>query len=107
MRPQKYRNVRTTVDGHSFASKKEANRWCELVLLQQAGQISGLGRQPRYKLHAPNGDLIGCYVADFAYEENGRLVVEDVKSVATAANALYRWKAKHFTAEYGIRITEV
>jgi len=33
----KYRNVRTEVDGIKFASKKEARRYQELRLLEKAG----------------------------------------------------------------------
>ena len=34
----KYRNKRTVVDGISFASKREANRYSELALLETVGK---------------------------------------------------------------------
>lgn len=103
----KYRAVRTTVDGVTFASKREAKRFGELKILQAAGKISELKLQPKYRLHAPNGDEIAVYVGDFSYVEDGRVVVEDVKSPATRKIATYRLKKKWVKAEYGIEIHEV
>ncbi len=100
----KYRAVRTKVGDLTFDSKKEARRYGELVALQAAGKISGLRFQVPFKLHAGNGNLIGKYVADFVYDEAGRVVVEDVKGFKTP---MYRWKKKHLKAEYGIEIQEV
>ena len=99
----KYGNKRTVVDGITFHSKREANRWQELRLLQRAGKIALLRRQVRFKL-AVNGVVIGCYVADFTYIEHGRLVVEDSKGMRLD---LYKWKAQHFAAQYGFAIREV
>lgn len=103
MRPSKYRNVRTVVDGITFASKAEARRYQELKLLERAGKISGLKLQPRYPLNAEDGTKIATYVADFEYvsEFNGRTYTEDVKGVETAA---FRLKSKLFEAQYGRKI---
>ncbi len=110
-RRSKYGAVRTTVDGITFHSAKEAARYQELQMLQMAGQITGLECQPRFDLWAHTGVVadapvrIGCYVADFAYETSQEtMVVEDVKGFKTP---LYRWKKKHFEAQYGIKIREV
>ena len=123
----KYRAQPTVVDGVRFASKREAARYAELKLLEKAGEIRGLVLQPRFELHAAmtlrdvgrgrDPARIGCYVGDFAFEERAvppggpvafrrewRRVVEDVKGFKTP---LYRWKAKHVSAEYGIVIREV
>ena len=106
--PRKYRNKPTTVDGIRFASKAEARRYGELKLLEKAGEISGLDLQPAYNLHTFNmldqPVCVGKYVADFTYNENGREVVEDVKSPATAKDKLFVWKRRHFEAEYGIKL---
>jgi len=107
---RKYRNQPTTVDGIRFASKAEARRYAELRLLEKAGQITGLELQPRYQLtcRARTGrgqHKVGEYIADFIYFEGNKVVVEDVKSPPTAKNALFRWKLKHFEAEYGIKLT--
>ena len=112
LRRHKYGAHPTTVDNIRFASKAEARRYCELKLLEKAGEIRELEIQPRYELLAwpARGDrtraMVGHYVADFRYRSGpqGLLVVEDVKGVRTA---LYRWKKKHVEAQYGIQITEI
>ena len=101
-KPSKYRNVRTIVDGITFASKKEAKRYVELKLLVKLKAIFNLDLQPRYPLTV-NGLNIGTYVADFHYVQNGVGVVEDVKGVRTST---YRLKAKLMKALYGITIKE-
>lgn len=100
----KYRNIRTTVDGIKFASKKEARRYAELALLQKAGRIHNLFCQRPFPL-AVNGVALGKYVADFTYSEvpSGRYVVEDVKGFRTP---IYRLKAKLMLALHGVKISE-
>lgn len=117
----KYNAVKTTVDGITFHSLKEANRYRELELLQRAGKIARLKLQPRFSLFVtedayrnghgfqePRDIEIGAYVADFEYDELSveatRRVVEDVKGFKTP---LYRWKKKHVEAQYGIVIREL
>ena len=51
--------------------------------------------------------IIGKYICDFEYEEKGKVVTEDVKSPATKRLPLYRWKKKHFQAQFGREIKEV
>ena len=46
----KYRSKRTVVDGITFDSKKEANRYCELKLLEKSGEIKNLELQKKYIL---------------------------------------------------------
>ena len=99
----KYRNRPTYVDGHRFASKAEARRYVELKLLERAGAITGLVRQVRFPL-AVGKEVIGHYVADFVYQHEGQEVVEDVKGKRTD---LYKWKRRHFAAQYGTEISEV
>lgn len=101
----KFNAVKTIVDGHKFASKAEVRRYGELKLLEKAGEIFFLTLQPRYDLELETPEVtLGAYVADFSYMLGSKLVVEDVKGVKTA---LYRWKKKHFEAQYGITITEI
>lgn len=91
-RDSKYGAKRTvTADGISFASRLEACRWGELLLLQSAGVISGLRRQVRVKLSRAG---IG-YVPDFTYTENGVVVHEDTKGFATPEFSIKKrlWKA--------------
>lgn len=92
-RRPKYGNKPCVVDGIRFASQLEAKRWQELKLLQRAGQISGLSRQPRYPIDV-NGRRIAIYVGDFSYVEGNMLrVCEDVKSPPTKTD-LWRLKWK-------------
>ncbi|PBB75190.1 hypothetical protein CK227_10385 [Mesorhizobium sp. WSM4308] len=99
MTQRKYRNVPTVIDGIRFASKKEAYRYCELKLLEKAGEISGLRLQPRYPLTV-NGLHVATYVSDFEYTDknSNRLVTEDAKGVRTRD---FINKAKLFHALYG------
>jgi len=104
MTRSKFGAVRTTVDGITFASKKEAKRYQELRLLERAKEITDLILQPRFPLQI-HGKSLGSYVGDFQYTVDGvREVVEDVKGVRTP---VYRLKKKIVEAIYGITIQEV
>lgn len=73
----KYKNRKTEVDGKVFDSIKEANRYCELRLLERAGEISGLKTQFRFVLiPAGHGERAVHYVADFVYREKGQVIVD-------------------------------
>jgi len=104
-RRSKYNATKTTVDGIVFDSAKEARRYGELKLLENAGKIECLVLQPEYPLEAKRGGEVGKYRADFAYYSPSHgFIVEDVKGFKTP---LYRWKKKHVEAQYGIQIREV
>ena len=106
----KYGNRKTVVDGIKFDSKAEAERYRELKLMEQAGIITDLQLQPKFPLiptFRKNGQTFRgiTYIADFAYTENGRKVVEDVKGFKTA---VYKLKRKLFEYTYqDISLTEV
>jgi hypothetical protein len=103
---RKYGNEPVEVDGHQFASKAEARRYGELLLLARAGEIDQLRVHPRWVLIV-NGQVIGHYTADFAYlTGDGREIVEDVKSGPTKTEA-YRLRRKLMLALHGIAIVEV
>jgi hypothetical protein len=103
----KYGATPEVVDGIRFHSRREAARYRELLLLGLAGELRDLELQPRFPLLV-NGVQLGSYVGDFAYvQKDGTRVVEDVKSPVTARLPLYRWKAKHVLAQYGVQIMEV
>lgn len=115
------RKVRTS-DGIVHDSKREAIRWNELKLFQEAGRISELKRQMEFLLIPPQYEELPpgkrskkhkrklveravIYRADFVYhDKNGELVVEDVKGVRTRD---YIIKRKLMLHVYGIRIREV
>ena len=101
----KYGNKRTVYEGITFDSKKEAARYGELVLLLRAGVIEDLKRQVRFEFDH-EGKAFMNYVADFTYMEDGVFVVEDVKSVATSGNAVYKIKKRAMKVWYGIEIRE-
>jgi len=95
----KYGNMKTVVDGITFDSKLEASRYCELKLLERAGEITDLQLQPEFVL-IPAFEKFGKryravkYVADFAYYDlRGRYIVEDAKGFKTA---VYKLKRKLF-----------
>lgn len=108
----KYGNEKITINGATFDSRAEYQRYRDLCLLAQAGAISDLQRQVRYELIPVQRDEDGnvleraCYyVADFVYTgADGYTVVEDVKGIRTKA---YLMKRKLMLYRYGIRIQEV
>lgn len=100
---RKYHNVPTVVDNLRFDSHREAARYQELKLLQQAGKISGLATQPRFDLWYAAVRLCE-YRGDFSYQQEGKTVVEDVKGMRTA---VYRLKKKLMLALRGIEIKEI
>lgn len=121
---KKYSNKKTTVDGIEFDSKKEADRYCELLFLQRAGLISNLELQKKFELipaqyeyferYGKKGQRLKdgkkcvensiTYVADFVYTENGKTVVEDTKGMKTKE---YIIKRKLMLYIHGIRIKEI
>lgn len=104
----KYHAKKTTVDGITFDSGREASRYLVLKSMEEDGTIEDLRRQVRYEL-VPAFDVDGkhyrpvFYVADFVYVEDGKEVVEDVKGMATD---VYRLKSKLFARRYGKVIKE-
>lgn len=126
MGKNKFNAKRIYIGGETFDSKKEYNRYCELRLLERAGEISNLERQVEYELIPAQFEMVWdkrkgeyrkgkclerkcCYIADFRYSENGKTVVEDVKGYRNsgAAWSLYSIKRKLMLQLYGIRVVEV
>lgn len=103
----KYGNSPTMVDGISFDSKKEAERFGVLKMLERVGEIRSLEVHPRFPL-VIHGIDCGVYEADFGYvTRDGVPVIEDVKSPATRKLPTYRLKRKMTWALYSIEIREV
>lgn len=115
----KYGARKTVVDGITFDSKKEANRYRELKLLEEAGEIRFLRLQVPFELlpaqYAETGETykrgemagqpkMKCiersltYIADFVYTrtDDGKTMVEDVKGMKTKEyiikRKLFRWR---------------
>ncbi len=123
----KFHSRKAVVDGITFDSGREAERYAQLKLLQKAGKISGLSLQVRFDLlpaqyaetcgeYYTKGPKKGqpkrgkcvekavTYVADFVYCENGRMIVEDAKGCRTKdyiiKRKLFRWR---YGEEYEFR----
>lgn len=92
----KYRNRKTSMDGITFDSGKEARRYTELLLVQRAGEIRDLQRQVKFEIVPKNGnERAAYYVADFVYTRaDGKKIIEDVKSAMTKKLPLYILKRK-------------
>ena len=107
----KYGNKKVTLFGVTFDSKREAQRFVDLVSMQRAGKISDLHLQVPFELVPPIKNEAGktiqrgvSYVADFTYMENGNFIVEDAKGVRTEG---YKLKKKLMLWRHGIQIKEV
>lgn len=116
----KYNARKVAVDGIAFDSVREARRYKELKLMQQAGKISDLRLQVPFELvpaqYEHSGEVYTkgkhkgqpkrgkciekavVYRADFVYTENGRQIVEDAKGMPTKD---YIIKRKLFRQRYG------
>lgn len=115
----KYNNKKTVRNGIAYDSIKEANRHCELVWLEKAGEICELERQVKYILIPSQYELVNVngkskkvcvekecsYYADFVYKDkNGNTIIEDVKGIKTE---VYKIKKKLMLYVHNIKIKEV
>ena len=109
----KYHAKKIKWNGETFDSKKEFNRYQELLLLQRAGKIKNLERQVKIPLlpsqKDENGKVIEravTYIADFVYfdTEQNKTIVEDAKGMKTKE---YILKRKMLLYLNHIRIQEV
>lgn len=99
----KYRAQKTTIDGITFHSKGEAERYQQLKLLERGKAISNLELQPSYPI-THSGVKICTVKLDFRYTDNatGREIVEDFKGYD---NAMSKLKRKLVKAFYGVEVT--
>lgn len=96
----KYGSERIQVDGIWFDSRKEANRYCDLKVLTQAGEVIQFFRQVPIDL--PGGIV---YRLDFlVLWAGGRIGYEDTKGYRTPE---YKLKKKQVEALYPIKIEEL
>ena len=96
----KYHSQKIVVDGKKFDSKKEAERYKVLKMLENANIISNLSRQVPFELIPKQKDERAVkYIADFMYVETatGKIIVEDVKGYRTD---VYKIKRKLFKWRY-------
>lgn len=96
----KYRSNKTSIDGHTFDSKKEADYYCELKLRLQSKDIKGFCLQPTFILAAGLK-----YKADFiVFNNDNSFEVIDVKGYKTKE---YIAKKKIFEDKYNLKIMEI
>lgn len=112
---RKYGNRKVQIDGYTFDSVHEGNRYSELKYMLLAGEITDLELQKQYELQeAFRNKMTGkmerpiYYRADFVYKvvATGETVIEDAKSEATRKDKVYRLKRK-MMAYKGLYIKEV
>lgn len=108
----KYHNRKTEVDGIVFDSAKEASYYLDLKFLQKVGRIKNLQRQVKYELiPSQKGEIRNerpvTYIADFVYEEDGKTIVDDVKSEITRKDHAYIIKRKLMKWVHGIEVREI
>jgi hypothetical protein len=105
-RQVKYGNQKTIRNGQVFDSKREANRYDALKLLEANGEVRNIHRQVKYVMIV-NGVRITTYKADFVYEELRKgawiEVVEDSKGYP---NDRWPMKKKLMKACHGITVRE-
>ena len=89
----KYHAQKTTIDGITFDSKLEADRYVQLRWLEKAGEIQALVLQPEFQIlrgfvNPDTGEKTKSrfYVGDFGYIDNAnnKIIIEDTKGMETA-----------------------
>lgn len=112
MKRAKYGNTRCRVNGEDYRSQREARKHADLLLMQEAGLITGLTREVPFVL-APGVKIEGekrarpalRYFADFIYSDvaTGKIVVLDAKGMQTP---VYRLKKHLLATVHGIHVRE-
>ena len=108
----KYKNKKFKVDGIEFDSQLEANRYCQLKILEHIGDIKDLRTQAEFVIqpsYKKNNKTIRAikYIADFVYYDlkKGKTIIEDTKGFR---NEVYKLKKKIFEYKYpDLEITEI
>ena len=127
MPKSKYLAKKVIVDGITFDSKKEAERYLFLKQQERKGLISDLQLQVPFVLIPAQYEEVKTftkkgkekiskklierklsYIADFVYFKDGETVVEDVKGFRNStAYSIYVIKRKLMLYFHGIRIAEI
>ena len=113
-KPNKYNTRKTTVCGHTFDSKREAEIYLDLLSRKQAGEIVRIRLQPSYTLLEGFRDNTGknqksiTYTADFLVEyDDGRREVIEVKGMRTRDYLLRKKLFLHMMRDTDIIFREV
>ena len=109
VKTNKYHAVKESVGKLKFDSRKEKMRFDELLLMEQAGEITDLKLQHDFTLQeaftTTDGERVRAirYRADFTYYDSaGNWIIEDAKGMKTD---IYKLKKK-MMAQKGYRIIE-
>jgi len=109
-RHSKYNNRKVEMYGIMFDSKKEADRYCDLLKLRWIGEITDLQLQvpfilvPAYRTEDGRKHKAIVYKADFVYkDQHGNQIVEDCKGYKTP---VYKLKKALMLFMHGIEIKE-
>ncbi len=103
---RKYRNRKASAFGIQFDSEAERARYYVLREQEELGFIRNLECHPAFVLLEGFKDCTGKreqaikYTADFSYTTEGRQVVEEIKSKATAAARDWSLRRKIFKHRY-------
>lgn len=108
----KYKNKKIVMDGIEFDSRLEANRYCQLKILERAREIKDLRIQVEFVIqpsYKKNNKTIRAikYIADFVYYDvkKKKTIIEDTKGFR---NEVYRIKKKLFEYKYpDLEIVEI
>lgn len=105
LKKSKYNNKKTIINGITFDSKKEADRYVLLKQREAIGEILDLTLQTPFP-YTLEGKKMFTYKCDFMYYDRrtGNVIVEDVKGFLTP---VYKLKKKIIEAHYKIKITEI
>lgn len=113
-KPNKYNARKTTVCGHTFDSRREAEYYLELLARKQAGEVVRIGFQPSYTLLEAFRDNEGnrykpiTYTADFFVTfADGHSEVIEVKGVRTRDYMLRKKLFLHMMRDKNIIFREV
>ena len=105
----RYNNVKTMAQGVKFDSRLEARRFVYLKNWENLGFLNNLRMQVKFDLHGDGQNKEWSnrkYIADFTYERNGALIIEDVKSSYTAQNETFRAKKQRLLS-LGVYVKEI
>lgn len=119
----KYGNKKAIHNGITFDSRRERNRYINLLTLQRAGEISDLKMQVPFEIIPAVYETVEkqlktkvkkvekCvqrathYIADFVYKDkDGNEIVEDVKGSTKMLTPEFRLKMKLMRYVHGIQI---
>lgn len=121
----KYGNTKKVVDGITFDSKREADAYIYLKVLQEKGSISDLQIHPKWELqpkmteqyieHLKTKDKVKertiqqpiTYTADFSFIRNGEFVCIDIKISKYLLPKEFVLKKKMMRYVHNIIVTEI